>query len=185
MVLAMLCLTPFVSAQTKTLITSSYDKFKDITTVAGTVHLLSCEDTTIPMHTDMVAGYNFSGTTLSNIPDKIVLIYRDVTSIDSDKKMQDGDKWIVILDAKERILLGNASVKNSERIAITRKPSNLIQQSATAFISYENLKKLAKAKSIEMQIGNLERSAPNNDKLQKSLPLFKELDTTISNAIVK
>lgn len=185
MILAMLCISPLTSAQTKTPVSSSYDKFKDQTTVAGTVHLFNCDTEVISMHTDMIAGYRFSGTALSTIPDNIILIFRNFTVSTSDKRtMKNGDEWIFLLDGKERLSVGNVSVKNSG-IKLMGRPNNFIQQSASASMSYKDFKKLASAKSIELQIGNLEYSAPKNEFLQNSLPLFKELDTTISKAIEK
>lgn len=139
-----------------------YDKFKDKTTVTL---MLEVNIKMVPKE-DLVLGSSssFDGKKPTVIPDKHVF-----TFISNSKLKSYGfDNSLIILADDERIPVGNATtyIKGESEF----EPSEIMIYS----LSSNNLKKLAGAKSIEIQLGKAE-FALNEKQLEAVKEFYKQI----------
>lgn len=151
------------------LLTASYDKFSDQTTVTGQSHLADCiNNTTTPAaHFDIAASYTFQGLT-PRVPEKVNFIIQSPL-----RRFETNPEAIVIVDGK-RIVLGTMLVQTKSYAVYD---TVFYYQLLVLPIPYATLKTLANASAVEMKIGDLELALPNIDvkKLQQIIPMFKKL----------
>jgi hypothetical protein len=153
-------------------IKTEYDKFKDETSITGTVHLADCgEFVGIPGHADFIVSILLNGQNR-----------KAIKSITLSAKWPDRfgstPEFIFFIDDK-RLALGRGTSEFSTVRALGRNWSEGV---ATIGISISNLQQIAVANKIEAKIGDVLYDLPNTkpERIQVLIPLMKEVLTTLN-----
>jgi len=157
-----------LGAQTPQDIKTTYDKFKDVTTVSGTRLFEHFKTSTVSVGIGVVL--QVSGNKIVE-PNKLDLIFME---FDDFTKNSDGEWW-AIADG-ERIRLGK--ILATSKPVLSTGSLTIKQHYGVTTVSSEVFRKLAKANKVEMKIGTFEitegRGKLWND-LQASRSLYREI----------
>lgn len=157
----LLAITSFAQTSTDKNVEIKYDKFKDRTTVSLKLPIVNNPLQSEELYLGMTSAFN--GNKPTSIPDSVYSFFLSVTKT---KQYSLSHSWIVLAD-EERIRLGDGQYLGEGG---ELKAAEVIIYS----LSSENLKKIASAKKVEMQLGSKE-FALTDSQLASLKEFYKQL----------